>query len=70
VIAAKTYRTFLPKASRATYSGQCKKYLLHIITLEALRGRGMANKKAKLAINANPVLVLTNAWLEEHFCPT
>ena len=29
----------------------------------------MNAKKAKLIINAYPVLVLSNEWLEELFCP-
>jgi hypothetical protein len=29
----------------------------------------MSDKRARLVINAYPVLVLTNEWLEELFCP-
>ena len=29
----------------------------------------MSDRKAKLVINAYPVLVLSNEWLEELFCP-
>lgn len=29
----------------------------------------MSDKKAKLIIQAHPVLVLSNEWLEELFCP-
>jgi len=29
----------------------------------------MSEKRAKLVINAYPVLVLSNEWLEELFCP-
>ena len=29
----------------------------------------MSEKKARLIINAYPVLVLSNEWLEELFCP-
>ena len=29
----------------------------------------MSDKKAKLVIQAHPVLVLSNEWLEELFCP-
>ena len=29
----------------------------------------MSNKKAQLVINAYPVLVLSNEWLEQLYCP-
>jgi hypothetical protein len=29
----------------------------------------MSHKKAQLVIEAYPVLVLSNEWLEERFCP-
>ena len=31
--------------------------------------RGMCHNKAQLVIEAYPVLVLSNEWLEELFCP-
>ena len=49
--------------------GNGRKYFLHLLTSEQLKARGMADKKAKLVIQAYPVLVLTNEWLEELFCP-
>ncbi|MCP9783301.1 hypothetical protein KBY83_08200 [Cyanobium sp. WKJ7-Wakatipu] len=49
--------------------GNGKKYFLHLLTPEQLKARGMADKKAKLVIQAYPVLVLSNEWLEELFCP-
>ena len=36
---------------------------------EQLKARGMSDKKARLVINAYPVLVLSDEWLEELFCP-
>jgi hypothetical protein len=36
---------------------------------EQLKARGMPDKTAKLVILAYPVLVLSNEWLEELFCP-
>jgi len=49
--------------------GNGKKYFLHLLTPEQLKARGMADKTAKLVIQAYPVLVLSNEWLEELFCP-
>ena len=49
--------------------GNGKKYFLHLLTPEQLKARGMPDKKAKLVIQAFPVLVLSNEWLEELFCP-
>jgi hypothetical protein len=48
--------------------GQGKKYFLHLLTPEELKQRGMTDKKARLVIQAYPVLVLSNEWLEELFC--
>ena len=47
-----------------------KKYFLHLVTSQQIKARGMADKKAKLVIQAYPVLVLSNEWLEELFCPS
>lgn len=49
--------------------GNGRKYFLHLLTPEQLRKRGMSDKKARLVIEAYPVLVLSNEWLEELFCP-
>ena len=48
--------------------GNGKKYFLHLLSAEALQQRGMAAKTARLVINAYPVFVLSNEWLEELFC--
>jgi hypothetical protein len=40
-----------------------------LLTPEELRARGMSDRRARLVINAYPVLVLSNEWLEELFCP-
>ncbi|MEB3321954.1 MAG: hypothetical protein VKI81_03935 [Synechococcaceae cyanobacterium] len=50
-------------------TGNGRKYFLHLLTAEDLRARGMGDRKAKLVIQAYPVLVLSNEWLEELFCP-
>ena len=60
---------FCPKHPEQRIEGNGKKYFLHLLTPEELRARGMCDKKAKLVINAYPVLVLSNEWLEELFCP-
>ena len=49
--------------------GNGKKYYLHLLQPEQLQQRGISAKKAQLIINAYPVLVLSNEWLEELFCP-
>lgn len=49
--------------------GNGKKYFLHLLTPEELKARGMRHKTAQLVIEAYPVLVLSNEWLEELFCP-
>ncbi|WP_233129965.1 hypothetical protein [Synechococcus sp. 1G10] len=48
--------------------GQGRKYFLHLLSPEELKQRGMTDKKARLVIQAYPVLVLSNEWLEELFC--
>ena len=60
---------FCPKHPEQRIEGNGKKYFLHLLTPEELRSRGMSDKKAKLVINAYPVLVLSDEWLEELFCP-
>ncbi len=48
--------------------GTGRKYFLHLLTTEQLKARGMPDKRARLVIQAYPVLVLSNEWLEELFC--
>jgi hypothetical protein len=49
--------------------GNGKKYFLHLLMPEQLQQRGMSYRRAQLVIEAYPVLVLSNEWLEELFCP-
>ncbi len=49
--------------------GNGKKYFLHLLSPEELKQRGYSDQKARLIINAYPVLVLSNEWLENLFCP-
>ncbi len=49
--------------------GNGRKYFLHLLTPAELKARGMSHKRAQLVIDAYPVLVLSNEWLEELFCP-
>ena len=49
--------------------GNGKKYFLHLLCPEELKERGISAKRAQRIINAYPVLVLSNEWLEELFCP-
>ena len=61
---------FCPAHPEQRIEGNGKKYFLHLLTAEQLQARGMPDKKARLVIQAYPVLVLSNEWLEELFCPT
>lgn len=48
--------------------GNGRKYFLHLLQPEELRQRGMSDKASRLVIQAYPVLVLSNEWLEELYC--
>ena len=60
---------FCPSHPEQRIEGNGKKYYLHLLQPEQLQQRGVHAKKAQLIINAYPVLVLSNEWLEELFCP-
>lgn len=60
---------FCPAHPEQRLLGNGRKYFLHLLTPEQLKQRGMSDKKARLVIQAYPVLVLSNEWLEELFCP-
>ena len=60
---------FCPAHPEQQITGNGRKYFLHLLQPEELRSRGFSDKKAKLVIQAHPVLVLSNEWLEELFCP-
>jgi hypothetical protein len=62
-------KLFCPAHPEQPIVGNGRKYFLHLLTPEQLKARGMSDKKAKLVIQAYPVLVLSNEWLEELFCP-
>ena len=66
---AKVRQLFCPAHPDQHITGNGRKYFLHLLQPEELRARGMSDKKAKLVIQAHPVLVLSNEWLEELFCP-
>ncbi len=57
-----------PKHPDTPLLGNGRKYFLHLLTSEELVARGMPAGKAKLVINAYPVLVLSSEWLEELYC--
>jgi len=61
---------FCPVHPDQRLMGQGKKYFLHLLSPEDLKQRGMTDKKARLVIQAYPVLVLSNEWLEKLFCLT
>ena len=61
---------FCPAHPEQRIQGNGKKYYLHLLQPEQLQQRGMNARKAKLIINAYPVLVLSNEWLEQLFCPS
>ena len=58
-----------PAHSEQRIEGNGRKYFLHLLTPEELCRRGMSDRRARLVIQAYPVLVLSNEWLEELFCP-
>ena len=60
---------FCPKHPDQRIEGNGKKYFLHLLSPSELQQRGISAKKARLIINAYPVLVLSNEWLEELYCP-
>lgn len=59
---------FCPAHPDQRLLGNGRKYFLHLLSPEELKQRGMSDKKARLVIQAYPVLVLSNEWLEELFC--
>ena len=60
---------FCPAHPEQRLEGNGRKYFLHLLKPEQLEQRGVKSNKAKLIINAYPVLVLSNEWLEQLFCP-
>jgi len=66
---SKSRELFCPAHPEQRVSGNGRKYFLHLVKQEDLRLRGMSDKRARLVIQAYPVLVLSNEWLEELFCP-
>ena len=60
---------YCPAHPEQRIEGNGCKHFLHLLTPEELKARGMSHKKAQLVIEAYPVLVLSNEWLEELFCP-
>jgi len=59
---------FCPAHPEQRIEGNGRKYFLHLLTPEQLQQRGMSHRKAQLVIEAYPVLVLSDEWLEELFC--
>ena len=60
---------FCPAHPQQRIEGNGRKYFLHLLTPEELKQRGMSERRARLVIQAYPVLVMSNEWLEELFCP-
>jgi len=60
---------FCPAHPEQLIQGNGKKYFLHLLSPEDLKQRGYSDKRARLIINAYPVLVLSTEWLESLFCP-
>ena len=65
----KKRQLFCPAHPQQLIEGNGKKYYLHLLQPGQLQERGISAKKAQLIINAYPVLVLSNEWLEELYCP-
>lgn len=59
---------FCPVHPESRLVGTGRKYFLHLLTPEELKERGMSEKRARLVIEAYPVLVVSNEWLEQLWC--
>ena len=46
-----------------------RKYFLHLLSIEELKQRGMS-KTGQAGAHSYPVLVLSNEWLKDLFCPS
>ncbi len=62
-------KLFCPAHPEQQLAGNGRKFFLHLLQPEELIQRGMSHQRARLVIMAYPVLVLSNEWLEELFCP-
>lgn len=60
---------FCPAHPEQLIQGNGRRYFLHLLSPEELKQRGYSDKRARLIINAYPVLVLSTEWLESLFCP-
>ena len=60
---------FCPAHPDQRIEGGGRKFFLHLLSPEELQKRGMTAKRDQLVIHAYPVLVLSDEWLEELFCP-
>ena len=67
-IRPKGRQLFCPVHREQRMMSNGQKYFLHLLSPEQLQQRGYNAKKARLVINAYPVFVLSNEWLEELFC--
>ncbi len=65
----KKRQLFCPAHPEQPIEGNGRKYYLHLLQPEQLQQRGISAKRAQLIIHAYPVLVLSNEWLEELYCP-
>lgn len=59
---------YCPAHPEQRIRGQGQKYFLHLLQPAELEARGMSARKAQLVIQAYPVMVLSQEWLEELFC--
>lgn len=64
----KSRQLFCPVHPEVQIEGNGQKYFLHLLQPEELKQRGLSDRRARLVIQAHPVLVLSNEWLEELFC--
>ena len=65
----KKRQLFCPAHPEQPIEDNGRKYYLHLLQPELLQQLGTSAKRAKLIIHAYPVLVLSNEWLEELYCP-
>ena len=59
---------FCPAHPDQRFEGNGRKYFLHLLSPEELQQRCMTAKRAQLVINAYPLLVFSDEWLEELVC--
>jgi len=61
-------RSYFVRLIRNSRQKVMARNIFHMLSPEQLKGSGMSDKRARLVINACPVLVLADEWLEQLYC--